>query len=590
MTPQQIADVFALLELELIRSLKQALLAGKKERAGWKLRRLQDVQAYRRRNQQIVADHLPQLEKQTAALLQEAYRAGVLDTAEQHREQADPTYILEGDFDGVDDRRLDALVQEVNENFRTVETAALRRVEDIYKKIAYQAQIAQATGAVTMEQAVDQAAKQFLERGIDCVQYADGRRVNIASYAEMALRTAATRSKCRGDAALRRQLGVDTVLVSQYGACSETCLPWQGRVYIDDVWGDPVEMGADGLAESRNGHRYMLLSVAVAEGLFHPNCRHSLSTWYEGISKPPPVLDAAAIRRTAALESRQRELERKVRKYKRLEAGALDPDNERKYRQKRLAAQKQLREFIAANDDVLRRNYWREKVRDTPDGISLKSHYKKLDPSSASPQNTQLTPDPKSTEIINRSIERFAKDFPTVDEMLQYQRYIYDTSDNPAITQLETNKQGKLTFGIAYNLNLWHNVTAVQEQVRREAATGGHTKTGEVASIAFHEFGHATMHTALLREIGYNGVFLGKQQERLYLALHKQLSCDVYEIAYPDFSGNYPELIEQIENDLSETACKEASEFIAECFAQYYCGKPCKAAKRIVHYFKRRLR
>ena len=259
MTPQQIADVFALLELELIRSLKQALLAGKKERAGWKLRRLQDVQAYRHRNQQIVADHLPQLEEQTAALLQEAYRAGVLDTAEQHREQANPTYILEGDFDGVDDRWLDALVQEVNENFRTVETAALRRVEDIYKKITYQAQIAQATGAVTMEQAVDQAAKQFLERGIDCVQYADGRRVNIASYAEMALRTAATRSKCRGDAALRRQLGVDTVLVSQYGACSETCLPWQGRVYIDDVWGDPAEMGVDGLAESRNGHQYMPL-------------------------------------------------------------------------------------------------------------------------------------------------------------------------------------------------------------------------------------------------------------------------------------------------------------------------------------------
>ena len=41
-------------------------------------------------------------------------------------------------------------------------------------------------------------------------------------------------------------------------ACSETCRPWQGRVYIDDVWGDPAEMGTDGLAESRNGHRYML--------------------------------------------------------------------------------------------------------------------------------------------------------------------------------------------------------------------------------------------------------------------------------------------------------------------------------------------
>ena len=445
MTPQQIADVFALLELELIRSLKQALLAGKKERAGWKLRRMQDVQAYRRRNQQIVADHLPQLEEQTAALLQEAYRAGVLDTAEQHREQADPTYILEGDFDGVDDRRLDALVQEVNENFRTVEMAALRRVEDIYKKIAYQAQIAQATGAVTMEQAVNQVAKQFLERGIDCVQYADGRRVNIASYAEMALRTAATRSKCRGDAALRRQLGVDTVLVSQYGACSETCLPWQGRVYIDDVWGDPVEMGADGLAESRNGHRYMLLSVAVAEGLFHPNCRHSLSTWYEGISKPPPVLDAAAIRRTAALESRQRELERKVRKYKRLEAGALDPDNEQKYRQKRLAAQKQLREFIAANDDVLRRNYWREKT------YGMQQQPKRRKSTITVPDNHKAAASPAAPFDIDAARQEYKNFLQSVPEKNRmYLEYFSETAEFRRNTDMKSAYAYSLRDDVVY--------------------------------------------------------------------------------------------------------------------------------------------
>lgn len=361
MTPQEIADDFADLELSLIRSIKEALTAGKNDRAGWKLRRLRDIREFRRRNRAIMDRYAPQIEQNVTQMLKESYTDGAMETAAQHQ-TVNPSYRLEGLFDGVDDRRMDALTEEINSSLRTAETATLRMTDDIYRRIVYKAEIAQATGTVTMEQAVDQAARDFLERGITCVEYADGRRVNIVTYAEMALRTASTRSKLRGDAAQRKKLGVDTVLVSQYGACSDTCLPWQGRVYVDDVWGDPADMGADGLVSSQNGHRYMPLSAAVEAGLFHPNCRHSLSTWYEGISKLPKPMDAASVRRTAALEQRQRELERKVRKYKRLEAGTLDEDNIRKYRSKRMAAQKELRTFISANDDVLRRDYWREKT------------------------------------------------------------------------------------------------------------------------------------------------------------------------------------------------------------------------------------
>lgn len=135
-----------------------------------------------------------------------------------------------------------------------------------------------------MEQAVDLAVKDFLAAGINCIQYRDGRLVNIATYAEMAIRTASLRSYLRGAADQRTALGIDTVLVSQYGACSDTCLPWQGRVYIDDVWGSFEGEITGARGKSRNGKWYPLLSVAVEEGLFHPNCRHTLSTWIDGIS------------------------------------------------------------------------------------------------------------------------------------------------------------------------------------------------------------------------------------------------------------------------------------------------------------------
>ncbi len=80
-------------------------------------------------------------------------------------------------------------------------------------------------GGMTYQKAVDEATKDFLAQGISCVEYANGRRVNIASYAEMALRTCATRAMLMGEARKREALGIDTVLVSQYGACSDTCVP-----------------------------------------------------------------------------------------------------------------------------------------------------------------------------------------------------------------------------------------------------------------------------------------------------------------------------------------------------------------------------
>ena len=66
------------------------------------------------------------------------------------------------------------------------------------------------------------------------------------------------------------------------------------------------------------------------------------------------------------MEIRQRTLERNVRKWKRLEEGSSDPANTQTYKRKRLDAQKELREFIKEHDNVLRRDYWREKTHGIP--------------------------------------------------------------------------------------------------------------------------------------------------------------------------------------------------------------------------------
>ncbi|MDD2956768.1 MAG: hypothetical protein PHD67_10745 [Oscillospiraceae bacterium] len=156
---------------------------------------------------------------------------------------------------------------------------------------------------------------------------------------------------------------IDTVLISQYGACSPTCLPWQGRVYIDDVWGEFGGETYGAVGKSADGDFYPLLSVALEHGLFHPNCRHTAMTYRKGTTRIPPMMDAAKVSRAAALEQRQRAKEREIRRLKRLEAGTMDPDTRKKYKAQLRAAQKDMREFVEGHGDILRRDYWREKGR-----------------------------------------------------------------------------------------------------------------------------------------------------------------------------------------------------------------------------------
>lgn len=79
------------------------------------------------------------------------------------------------------------------------------------------------------------------------------------------------------------------------------------------------------------------------------------------------------MRERSRLEQRQRELERKVRKWKRLEEGSQTPEAIAKYKRRRLDAQKTLREFIREHDDVLRRDYCREKIHVPPKSQTLQA-------------------------------------------------------------------------------------------------------------------------------------------------------------------------------------------------------------------------
>lgn len=352
MTWAEIAALFVAVEELLTRSLRRNLKGHKEweekkglEWSAWQAEKLAGMKAYREQNEKIMKSYKRVIRTETEQMLMEQYREG-----------------REGSFFAVNDKRMDRLLEDILGREERAETAALRMMDDVYRQTVYKAEIAMAAGASTLPQAIDMAVEDYLRAGINCIVYKNGSRHNIADYAFMALQTAAIRAYLQGEAKKRERLGIDTVLVSQYGGCSNTCLPWQGRVYIDDVFGS-FHGETDGeRGKSSNGKWYPLLSVAVAAGLFHPNCRHTLSTWYEGITTLPEPLPEEEVKEHNRLEQKQRLLEKKVREAKRRYEFETDPEVRAKRKKEVRDAQAQVRDHVNAHEDLLRRDYWREKT------------------------------------------------------------------------------------------------------------------------------------------------------------------------------------------------------------------------------------
>nr|WP_278302314.1 phage minor capsid protein [Ruminiclostridium sufflavum] len=391
-----IRKIFDDMALDLIRSQRRNFLRhqGEQLKEGfdweqWQLSKLRELNKYRQANKKIIGSYSKEIDDLINDALSNSFKNGekkvekaieriqqfVIETPEEgvdpellqkytNREIAAlggaqsvidaaatlPKATGADTFFGVNEKKLEALQKVVRQDMRKAQNAVLRKMDDVYRQTVYKAQIYQSTGAVTISQAVDMATKDFLAQGISCIQYKDGKMVNVASWAEMSLRTASHRATMLGEGEKMDEWDLHLVVITAHGNTCELCLPWQGKVLIDDVYSSGK---ADG--------KHTLLSVAIAAGLFHPNCRHSRAIFFPGITELPKQLvsDETALARYEA-EQRQRTIENNIRKYKRLEAGSIDTENVNKYGYKVQEWQGALRQHLKDNT-YLKRDYSRER-------------------------------------------------------------------------------------------------------------------------------------------------------------------------------------------------------------------------------------
>ena len=240
---------------------------------------------------------------------------------------------LSGEFFKLNDRKLEALIKATMEDMEKAETAVLRKANDDYRKAIYNAQVYANTGAGTYEQAVDMATKDMLSRGLNCVVYANGARHLLSDYADMAIRTASKRAYLQGEGEKRQEWGVTTVIMAKRGNPCPKCLPFVGKVLIDDVWSGGRSDGVD----PETGKRYPLMSYAISKGLYHPRCKDSHTTYFPGISTADDTWTQEELKKVglqAKQEAQQQYAQRQKEKYDRLAKYSLDPENKEDYDRK----------------------------------------------------------------------------------------------------------------------------------------------------------------------------------------------------------------------------------------------------------------
>lgn len=335
MNDYDVRRAFERIELELIESMKRNLgrHLAEEEKEGfrwnmWQEEQLKSLKAYQRANREKFSKRFSRINEEIEDYIRSnADNAAIAEELRILRKTVDPKATIEdlmddldrkdADFFRVNSPKLDELLKATKKDMEKAEHAMLRKTNDQYRKIIFDSQVYANTGAGTLKQAVDMASRDFLRAGINCVEYKGGRLVNIASYAEMAIRTANQRAVLISEGDIRQQHGWHLVRISRYGGCSETCLPWQGRVYVDDVYSGGTK------AEAKDTG-YPLLSEAIAGGLFHPNCKHRATTFFQGMQNDH---SADGKFENEPKQAEHNKCQREIQRQKRIAAGSLDEQN-----------------------------------------------------------------------------------------------------------------------------------------------------------------------------------------------------------------------------------------------------------------------
>lgn len=339
---EKVREVYLELEYDIMQMISKKL-SKNIDAPNWQQIKLTELQQILREIDILIADAQKASANISQNIIEQSYMAGF--------ESAESDYIeaygnlgafLATNTSNINNIAISALVAETNNLLSSTQTLMLRKANDSYRQIIANTSTKIIAGVLTRRQALQESLNEFANQGISGFVDRAGRNWNIASYSDMALRTAIGKASMAGHENRITQLGEDLVIVSNHPDECPICRPYEGKIY----------------SISGTSNEYPPLSIARAGGLFHPNCSHVATLYVEGFTEK----EAKTIGTPTNYEEKQKQryYEREIRKWKRREAVAIT-DQEKLIAQNKIKEkQKQMRDFIKQTGR--KRRYDREQI------------------------------------------------------------------------------------------------------------------------------------------------------------------------------------------------------------------------------------
>lgn len=228
------------------------------------------------------------------------------------------------------------------------------------------------------------------------ITYADGKQMNFKSYMEMSARTSINNEITERQMQVGADAGIVFYICDSYADCAKDHADYQGKIYYnaDAKLNEAVES----YIRANNIMSMQEVSGAPIYLTTRPNCRHNfhaISTdQVLGGKSASKIVEENGFSTGTYKDSnykalqQQRYNERQIRKWKTnlenqkqvgKETGQPNQLAISKAQHKVSEWQKKQRELIASNDEVLKRDYWRENAKVIVDDLGVKYRYKIVD-------------------------------------------------------------------------------------------------------------------------------------------------------------------------------------------------------------------
>lgn len=355
------AHIYQSLEGELIRLIIKRLNNGSDNILDWQREKLQELRLFNRESAKLIAEATGLSEREVKRMFETSGGkiVGDIDKELPYNALPMPTNIdnimrayynqVWGDINNY-----------VNQTLLSTNYGYMQATTQMYNDIINKTTAAFNSGLFTFEEALERTIREWAQKGIKSTFIDKGGHTwSLERYTRTVLKSTLGNTYNQLRTERMAEYGVHTVLVTSHMGSRAKCSKIQGHV-VDLRSSVPSDNEYKSIYDP-----YWQAEYGTAGGHRGVNCRHLHIPFIPGVNtNNQPKYDAKENEKVAKLTQRQRELERRIVKFKKnkLVSEAMgNQEGAQRWQRDITANQKAIRKLIESND-YLSRNYAREKV------------------------------------------------------------------------------------------------------------------------------------------------------------------------------------------------------------------------------------